>query len=167
MIYLISILIIMYLLFIIYIYLLRIKIDKFEKKIIYIFKEKNNQIPSIYEVTKSYLNKHDEIFNELLSYKKIDISENNFYSNLVEKANTYKNIHNEYDFIFKICNKHPKLEKNYKYLYIKDVIIEKSTELWKKLWIYKKIVSNYNHLIKIKNFTIIWLLIPIHDKEII
>ena len=85
----------MYLLFIIYIYLLRIKIDKFEKKIIYIFKEKNNQIPSIYEVTKSYLNKHDEIFNELLSYKKIDISENNFYSNLVEKANTYKNIHNE------------------------------------------------------------------------
>jgi hypothetical protein len=33
--------------------------------------------------------------------------------------------------------------------------------------IYKKIVKKYNNLISIKNYTIIWLLIPIFKKETI
>jgi hypothetical protein len=110
-------------------YLLKIKIEKFEYNILQLFKEKNNQIPSIFEVTKNYLNKHNEIFNELLNLKKIDFSENSFYTKLTDKTNTYKKIHNELNFIFKVCNKHPKLNKNHNFLYIREVIIDKSSEL--------------------------------------
>jgi len=110
--YIIISLIVIYFIFIIFIYLLKIKITIFERQIIQIFKEKNNQIPSIYEITKEYLNKHDEIFIEAISLKKKDFLENGFYTKLIEKSNTYKKIHNELNFIFKVCNKNPKLNKN-------------------------------------------------------
>ena len=118
-------------------------------------------------MTKDYLNKHNEIFNELLILKKIDFSENSFYIKLTEKTTTYKKIHNELNFIFKVCNKHPKLNKNANFLYTREVIIEKSSELWTKLEIYKKIIIKFNNLVSIKNFTIVWLLIPIYKKETI
>jgi hypothetical protein len=92
--------------------LLKIKIEKFETKILEQFKEKTNQIPSIYEVTKKYLSKHDEIFEEAIRLKKKDFSENNFYTKLVEKLNTNKLIHKELDFIFRVCNRHPKLSRD-------------------------------------------------------
>ncbi len=156
---------IFYIIFMIFIILIKIKIEKLEKKILYIFNEKNNQIPSIYEVTKDYLNKHNEIFNELIILKKKDFSENTINTKLTEKTNTYKLIHNELNFIFKVCNKHPKINKNHNFLYVKDIIIEISFDLWKRLELYKKIVKKFNNLIFIKNITIIWLLFPIEKKE--
>jgi len=95
-----------------YLCLLKIKIDKFERQILKKFKEKNNQIPSLFEITKKYLYKHENIFKESLLLKKKDIAENSFYTNLIEKSNTYKKIHYELNFIFKICNKNQKLNKN-------------------------------------------------------
>lgn len=154
-----------FLLFILFIYFLKIKIEKFEAKIIQQFKEKTNQIPSIYEVTKKYLNKHDEIFKESIRLKKKDFSENNFYTKLDEKLNTNKLIHKEIDFIFRVCNKHPKLNRDWKFLYTKDIIINKSVEIGNNIKIYKKIVKKFNKIIILKNLTIIWLLIPIKLKE--
>jgi predicted Holliday junction resolvase-like endonuclease len=110
--YIIVILIIIFLIFILFIYLLKEKIKVLEQKIISDFKEKNNQIPSIYEVTKNYLNKHDEIFKESIRLKKIEFSENTIYTELSEKIHTYTLIHNEINFIFRVCNKHQKLNKN-------------------------------------------------------
>lgn len=158
-------LILIFLLFLLFIYLLKVKIEKFETKILYQFKEKTNQIPSIYEVTKKYLSKHDEIFEESIRLKKKDFSENNFYTKLVEKLNTNKLIHKELDFIFRVCNKHPKLAKDWKFLYIKDIIINKSVEIGDNIKIYKKIVKQFNRIIILKNLTIIWLLFPINFKE--
>ncbi|MBT3853438.1 hypothetical protein HOF65_05725 [bacterium] len=103
---------IFFILFIIFLILLKLKIEKFELKIINQFKAKNNTIASIYEITKKYLNKHDEIFKESLYLKKKDFSENSFYSRLNEKLKTYELIHNELNFIFRVCNKHPKLSKD-------------------------------------------------------
>ena len=163
--YIILIMIIMYILFIVFLYLLKIKIEKFEKQIIQNFKEKNNQISSIFEVTKKFVNKHDKVFNESISLKKKDFSENSYNLKLIEKSNTYKKIHYELNFIFKVCNKNPKLNKNWKYLYIRDIIIDKSFEIGKKVKLLKKIVNAYNNLIVIKNITIIWLLIPIKKKN--
>ena len=150
-------------LFIFFLLLLNYKILKLEKKIIYLFKEKTNQIPSIYEITKDYLNKHEEIFQEILILKKKDYSENTFYITLIEKTNIYKLIHNELDFIFRICNTNPKIEKDPKFSLIKNNILNKSSEIWDNLVLYKIIVKKYNNLIKLKNITIIWLLIPIHS----
>lgn len=157
--------IVIYCLFIIFIYLLKNKIEKLEQNIMIIFNVKNNQIPSIYEVTKDYLMKHEDIFHELIVLKKQDFTENNFYTKLLEKTNTYKRIHNELNFVFKVCNKHPKINKNHKYLYIREVIIEVSAELWNKLELYKVIIKKFNKLIFIKNITIIWLIFPIQKKD--
>ena len=155
--------ILIFCLFIFFLLLLNYKILKLEKKIIYLFKEKTNQIPSIYEITKDYLNKHEEIFQEILILKKKDYSENTFYITLIEKTNIYKLIHNELDFIFRICNTNPKIEKDPKFNLIKNNILNKSSEIWDNLVLYKSIVKKYNNLIKLKNITIIWLLIPIHS----
>ena len=38
-------------------------------------------------------------------------------------------IHHELNFIFQVCNTHPKILKDKKFLYIREVIIEKSSEL--------------------------------------
>ena len=103
--YLIWSLILIFILFLIFIYLLKIKIEVLEAKILMQFKEKNNLIPSIFEVTKKYLNKHDEIFKESIRLKKQDFSENNFYNTLIKKMHTNKLIHNELNFIFRVCNK--------------------------------------------------------------
>jgi len=89
------------------------------------FKEKNNLIPSIFEVTKKYLNKHDEIFKESIRLKKQDFSENNFYNTLIKKMHTNKLIHNELNFIFRVCNKNHKLNKDPKFLYVRDIILKK------------------------------------------
>jgi hypothetical protein len=165
--YIIWAIIIIYLVFIIFLYLLKLKIEKFEIQILHDFKEKNNQIPSIYEVTKKYINKHDEIFKEVIRLKKKDFTENNFYTKLIEKTNTYKLIHSELNFIFRVCNKNPKLNKDWKFLYIRDVIIDKSLNLGNKLELYKKIVKQYNNMILLKNLTIIGLIFPIPKKETI
>ena len=163
--YIICIIITLFVLFIIFLYLLESKIERFERKIIKQFKEKNNQIASIYEVTKKYLNKHDEIFEESLKLKKRDFWENTFYNKINQKLNTYKLIHNELNFIFKVCNKHPKLNKDWKFLYIRDIIIEKSNNLGKDINKYKHIIKNFNRMITIKNITVIWLLFPLEKKE--
>lgn len=159
--YIIWISFIIFIVFIVFLILLNRKIHKLEKNILKKFKEKNNLIPSIYEVTKDYLNKHEEIFKEVLILHKKDFSENLFYTSLIEKTKTYKLIHNELNFIFRVCNKHPKINKDYKFLLTKDNIIDKSAQLWENLILYKKIISNYNKLINLKNLTIIWILIPI------
>lgn len=159
--YIILISIILFILFICFLILLKNKIQKLENKILMKFKEKNNEITSIYECTKPYLNKHKEIFNEILIYKKKDFSENIFYSNLLEKTKTYKLIHNELNFIFRVCNKHPKINKDPKFLLIKDKIIDKSKDIWNNLTLYKNIVNKYNNLLIIKNLSILWIFIPI------
>ena len=165
--YIILTLLVFYILFIFFLYLLKTKIDKFENEILNNFKSKNNQITSIYEVTNSSLNKHDEIFKEVLHLKKKDFSENSIYTHLIDKSNIYKLIHKELNFIFKVCNKHPKLNKDYKFLYVRDNIINKSLEIGKNLELYKKILKQYNFMIFLKNITIVWLLFPIYKKEVI
>ena len=150
--------------FYILIFLLKIKIEKLEKKIINLFNEKNSFIPSIYEISKWVFMKHEEIFIEILKLKKINFLENNNNNKLFEIIKTQILIHNELNFIFKIFNKYPKLNKNEKFLYINDLIIENNLTLSNRLNIYKKIVKKYNNLINIKNITIIWLLIPLNKK---
>ncbi len=162
-----TVLIILYIIFIIFVYLLKIKIDDFENKIMSNFKERNNQIPSIYEITKPYIQKHDEVFKESLKLKKKDFGENGVYTKLAEKIYTYKLIHNEINFIFRVCEKNAKLNKDFKFLFLKDNIAEKSEEIGKNLEIYKKIVNQLNTMILIKNITIIWLFVPISKKETI
>ena len=164
-IYIIISIIVIYILINIYIYLLKVKIERFEKQILNNFKEKNNKIASIYEVTKGHISKHNEVFDEAKKLKRKDFSENTFNINLIGKYRTNRLIHKELDFIFRVCNKNPKLNNNHKYLYIRDSIVNISENIWEDLSLYKKIIKKYNNIIFLNKITILWLLLPFNKKE--
>lgn len=140
----------------IFVYHLSSKIFFLENNIIELFKKRNNQVISIYQVSKNYINKSDEIFKEFFELKRKDFWENSFKIWLKDKINTYKKIHNEIDFIFNICEKNKKLTINPRYLYLKDSILEKSSKIWNRIEIYNKIKKEYKLYKKIANFSIIW-----------
>ncbi len=151
------IIIILIVIFNLFVIILNSKIEILGKNIIWLFKKRNNQVVSIYQVSKNYLTKSDEIFKEFFELKRKDFWENSFNIELKDKLNTYKKIHNEINFIFKICEQHKKIYINSKYLYLKDSILDKSEEIWKKLEIYNKIKKEYDFYKKLSNITIIWL----------
>lgn len=149
--------IVLIIIFNLFVLILNNKISTLEKNIIWLFKKRNNQVVSIYQVSKSYLIKPEEIFEYFFELKRKDFWENSFNIELKDKLNTYKKIHNEINFIFKICEQHKKIYINSKYLYLKDSILDKSDEIWKKLDLYNKIKKEYNLYKKIANITLIWI----------
>lgn len=153
--------------FYIFIILMRYKIWKLENKIIKIFKKRTSIIPSLFELTKNTLNKHDDIFKDILLYKKVEFSQINYNEKLINVIKNEQLIHNELNFIFKTCNKHHELWKEAKFLYVKDLLMSQSQELWKFVKLYRKVSKSYNKYLFIKNLTIIWLLIPLNKKDII
>lgn len=151
--------------FSILIFLLKIKIEKLENKIIILFNKKNSLIPCIYEISKWNFIKHEQIFDEILKLMKINFQENNIGNKLFEIIKTQILIHNELNFIFKIFAKYPKLYKDEKFLYINELYLENNLILSSKISIYKEIIKKYNQLINIKNITILWLFIPFNKKN--
>lgn len=153
--------------FYVYLVLLKRKLWNLENTIIHQFRKKTDFIPSLYEVSRDYITKHDEIFHEILRLRKINFSETNDDKKLHEIIKTQWLIHNELNFIFKVSNKHQKMLREWKFIYLRDIIINRSGTLSENIKLYKKIVAEYNHLIKIKNLSIIWLFLPIWYIETI
>ena len=92
--------------------LLKMKIDSLEIKIKYYFKNRASSIPALFEVSKNYLNKHDDIFKEILRLRSIEFCENNLEVSLADLIDIESLIHHELNFIFKVCNKHPSILKD-------------------------------------------------------
>ncbi len=149
----------------IFIIILKNKIDSLESYIKNLFNIRTNIIPSLFEVSRSSLIRHEEIFREIIKLRKISFSERSLWRSLSEMIWTEQLIHNELNFIFKVCNRHKKLLINWKFIYLRDLVISSSSNIWDYLKLYKNIVKKYNLLIRIKNYSIIWLLIPIETKE--
>ena len=142
-----------------FVFLLWQKIDKLENLIIDLFKKRNNQVNTIYWISWDTLVKKDEIFKNFFELKRKDFWENYWKISLEAKIDIYKKIHNEINFIFKTCEKHPKISVNHFYLYIKDSILEKSDKIWTYFDMYKKIKSKYSFFKWLANLTIIWIFI--------
>jgi NDP-sugar pyrophosphorylase family protein len=111
----------------IFIYIFNKKIIGLEKSIISLFEERSNLIPSLYEVTKKYLTKHDEVFFEILKLRKNNLS--NYNKGFLERINEEVIVHHEISFIFKVANKHQKIQKDYKFLLIRDLFLENSNKI--------------------------------------
>jgi len=141
------------------------KINILEEKIKKLFLERTSLIPWVFEISDKYLTKHDEIFHEILNLRKIEFSQSNNNIDLAHIMHTKKLIHHEINFIFKICNKHNKLIKEARFIYLRNLIIEKSSEIWNNIENYKTAISILNKLIFYKNITIIWILFPISKKQ--
>lgn len=164
--YIIIFVLIIFLLFIWFIYLLEYKIKTLEHKIKALFSKRTWLISSLYELTKNDLVRHDEIFINIIKYKKIELSQLEYNDSFINLINTEILIHNELNFIFKVCNKHQRLTKKWNFIYIRELFIEKSREIWNNIDIYKNITKRFNKLIWIKNITIVWLLFPINKKDL-
>ncbi|PID87664.1 hypothetical protein CSB07_00230 [Candidatus Gracilibacteria bacterium] len=149
----------------IFIIILKNKIDSLESYIKNLFNIRTNIIPSLFEVSRSSLIRHEEIFREIIKLRKISFSERSLGRSLSEMIGTEQLIHNELNFIFKVCNRHKKLLINGKFIYLRDLVISSSSNIGDYLKLYKNIVKKYNLLIRIKNYSIIGLLIPIETKE--
>lgn len=141
------------------------KLAYLEYEIVLKFSKRNNLIPSLHDVTKNYINKHKEVFNEILKLRlySLDNSNSTFY----EIIDNEVKIHKELNFIFKLINHNNKIQKNEKYLLLQDLFIDFSQEIWDKMDLYKKSVIAFNNISKFKNLTIIWIFINIpHKKEL-
>jgi len=149
----------------IYIYVIDNKIKRFEKKILKLFYKRTNLVPILYEITKNHINKHNEVFSQILHLRKVEFFIYN--DDFLSIINNEILIHHELNFIFKIANKHPKIYKDWNFLLVKDLFLENSSNIWNKVIIYKKVIEKFNFLVKFKNFTIVWLFIHIKEKEMI
>ncbi len=148
-----------------FLFLFNLKLLKLGKKIDVLFHKKSQIIPALFEVSKEHIVKPEEIFSQIL-HLRLEIFSNRWLNkNFYDTIGLQQKIHKELDFIFRVCSKHPKLIKNYKFYYIKEVIFSLSEELWENIKLYKFMAKKYNQIRSIKYFTIIWIFIPIQKKE--
>jgi len=174
MIYLGAFIILLFLVFLIKLLIIQNNINKIENTIKKEFNSRTNMIPAVFEVTKNSFSKHDEIFSEILKNRKkelykyyIEETTDNKENDFVKLIHIEELIYHEFNFIFKVSNKHPKLAKKWNFIYLRDLILSKSNNISKTLKEYKNKVNNYNKLIELKKFTIIWILVPISKKTVI
>lgn len=148
----------------VFLYFFQRKLHLLENTIISIFQTRSDILPGIYEISKEYLTKHNDIFRESLTLRKTEFSmiENGVWLNEIIELESH--IHHEINFIFKVCNKHPKLLKNGNFIYIRETIIQRSHKLWEMIQLYKTMTEKYNFLIHIKNYSLIGLLLPFSKK---
>lgn len=147
-----------------FLYYLDYRISLKQTKLIHKFTSRTDLIPSLYEVSREHISKQDEIFKEIFSLRKKEFSFKSFSKNIEAFIRMEQHIHHEINFIFQICNKNPKLLKEKNFLYLRDVMIQKSAEIGKDIKRYNKIIEIYNRIIDIKNYSIIWLVLPFHKK---
>lgn len=150
--------------YLITLYLLRKRIDNTEKKIKLVFRKRTNLIPSLFEVTKPNIERHSFAFKEIMYLRKIEYLNWEWYK-FYEFINLESKIHHEIEFLFRLFEKSPKLEKNWKFLYLKDKLLEISNEIWEELVLYRFMIEKYNNILPYKNFTIFWVLLPYHKKH--
>ena len=163
MIYFLLIIVILLIAYYFRIYLINKSINKQELIITKHFNARTNLIPAIFEITKNTFSKHDEIFKDILKYRKKELYKfyikeytDNLENEFIKLIHIEELIHHELNFIFKVANKHPKLAKKWNFIYLRDLLIERSYKLWILFEDYKNKVELYNKLV----------LIPIYKKTI-
>ena len=151
----------------IYFYIFQKRINRIESSIIESFLERTDSIIGIYEITASYLEKHTEIFHEILNLRKTEFNLKELSHNIEAFFELESVIHHELNFIFQVCNVHPKLQKDKRFLYMLDIILTKSSSIWSEIKIYNKYIEIFNTMIQYKNYSVIWLLLPFHKKKLL
>ncbi len=172
--YIIISIIVVFIIFIWRLFVIRKGINKLELNIRRTFNSRTNMIPAIFESTKNIFSKHEEIFEEVLRQRKKELYKfyiqkniDNLDNDFVELLHIEKLIHHELNFIFKVSERHQKLSKKWNFIYLKNLIVEKSYDIAGLMEEYKSKIGLYNKLIDIKNATIIWMIIPLDRKIVI
>lgn len=148
----------------IFVFILFYKIKRLEHKVEALFLSRTNLIPSIFEISKDSLIKHEEIFKEIILLRKQEFNakDNSVGFSWFIQAETH--LHHELNFVFKVCNQHQKLLRNSRFLYVRDLLIERSMSISEKMILYKSIMKKYNWYKKLHKFLLIWIFLS--PKEI-
>lgn len=140
------------------------KINAKENKIINTFFDKVNKIPALVEIMRRYTN-HPDIFEDIIYLHKLWIIYN--IKNIYDILELNYRIHREYQFLMKLSIKIPELHKNGNFLYIRNFIIFYEKDLEKEINNISNDFTKYNWLIKLKNLSIVWMIIPFDDKIVL
>jgi len=151
----------------IFLYFFHLKLKKLEMRILELFTSRTNTVPALFKISKDFLTKHDDIFAESLRLRKREFSLYEWNPSILEIIEVEGKIHHEINFIFKVCNKHPKLLKNGNFIYLREIVIQRSQSIGKSVDLYKNMCQKFNTFIDIKNYSIIWIILPIRKKTII
>ncbi len=139
-------------------------VNKKEEIIKQLFIQRTALIPSVYEISKDFLTKHEDIFDEALKLRMREFWEDSRSNSLYKIMPTKKLIQHEINFIFKVCNKHKKLIREWKFIYLRNELMEKSRIISQEVDLYQEKSKGFNKLIQIKNSTIIGYLFPVMKK---
>lgn len=148
----------------IFLYILNFRIEKKEKKLIWLFVSRTNLIPAIYEVASEHIMKHKDIFKEILSLRKKEFSLQGISNDIESFIEVEQYIHHEINFIFQVCNKTPALLKEKHFLYMRDIMMKQSASIGKEIRTYNKIIEIYNNIIKYKNYSLVGFFLPFNKK---
>ncbi len=148
-------------------YFLDYKIQMFESNMISLFQKRTDMIPWMYEISKKFITRHNEIFREALELRKQEFSLLTISKDLQAFIQVQEKIHHEINFIFQVCNKNPKVNRDANFLYLRDCIIDQSSRIEKEFNKYKKIIEIYNSFIRYKNLSLIGLIIPYSKKTVL
>ncbi|MBS9784379.1 LemA family protein [Candidatus Gracilibacteria bacterium] len=140
----------------------RARLRRPEQKIIDIFLAKVAKIPSLIEVMRAEVvdEKAFDVITKLHSgamiYK---------YDSIYSLLENNKKIHDEFGFLMKLSMQIPSLQKNELFVYIRDFIIKYERNMKKDFSAYNSAVNTWNTFVKIKNFTILGLILPGSRRE--
>lgn len=129
-----------------------------------LLKKRADLIPWLFEISKTKIIKHNNVFEEALKLRKVQFSLNDYNVSFIEFIKNEMAINHEISFIYNICSKNKELNSLKKFNYIKNLIIERNKKIWTSLEKYKNTIHSYNKLITLKNYTLLWFLLPVNKR---
>jgi hypothetical protein len=106
-------------LFFAFLYWFQHRLNKLELSILSSFSNRTNIIPSLFEITRDVIVKHDQVFAQSLNLRKEEFAKMSVSEPLYSFMDLEVSLHKELNFIYKVCSKHPKMMKNSKFVYLR------------------------------------------------
>jgi hypothetical protein len=93
------------------------------------FSKRTNILPGLFEITRDIIVKHDQVFAQSLALRKQEFARMSISDPLFKFMDLEVDLHKEINFIYKVCSKHPKMMKNVKFIYLRGLLIDRSSEI--------------------------------------
>lgn len=144
----------------IYLIVKKSKIDSLERKLKKAFQKRSNLALGMYVISKNESTKINDIFKNILDFRKIEIfsSQNMSYIDFIKLESK---IHYELSFIIRYLNNIDSLKNNNKLIYLNEETAKISEIIWLALEEYKRQIKQFNKIHDIKKYSVLWILIPI------
>ena len=135
-----------------------------EASLVSLFLLKTSKIPAIIEVMRPYV-VDDKAFDSITSLHSEAMIHR--YDSIYDLLEHNSRIEHEFLFLMKLSMQIPTLQKDKYFLYIRDFIILYERDMRKSFSKFNSAARLWNRFITLKNYSLIWLLLPGTKKETI